>query len=208
MTYVDLEAGERLEDAIRPLYGDKGGFDIGRSMRDGIVGVISSCFYLNKIALPDTGREMTAYEVQQRMIAYRRENLPLFAPMESDYNGQLCEIAFTLALNAGFFGSPSEIPKELAGETLEFKFRSPLSRAEEEIKANQYRQVTELLAMGVQYDDTLPDNVDFDDMLRESMSGLNVPESWLIGVQDVMNNRNAEAMAIQQQAMMGGQVGQ
>lgn len=211
ITYVDIEAGERLEDSIRPLYNDKSGFNIGENMRGDIVGIISSCFYLNKLSLPETSREMTAYEVQERMKQYRRENLPLFTPMEKDYNGQLCEISFALSLNAGFFGSPHDAPPELRGQLVEFKFRSPLTRAAEEIKATQFAQVSQLVEQGMQHDETIGDNVDWDEMFRDSMSGLNTPERWQIGAEEVMNNRQAEAiqmMQMQQQQMEAASVEQ
>ena len=110
---VDQEYDERLGAALRPLGQDRGGFPIGLEMRDGIIDVLSSAFYLNKISLPATTHEMTAYEVAERMKQYRRENLPLFAPIEAEYNGRLCETAFEIAMSAGMLGSPYDIPESL-----------------------------------------------------------------------------------------------
>jgi hypothetical protein len=39
---------------------------------------------------------MTAYEVGQRIQEYIRGALPLFEPMEMEYNGALCERTFEI----------------------------------------------------------------------------------------------------------------
>ena len=80
--------------------------------------------------MPDIGREMTAYEVSERMKQFRRENLPLFAPIEHEYSGRMCELAFETALKNGFLGSPQDIPKSLLGQDIRFKFESPLSESQ------------------------------------------------------------------------------
>jgi hypothetical protein len=189
ITWVDEEYDERLGAALRPLGQDRGGFPIGLEMRDGIVDVLSSAFYLNKITLPSTTHEMTAYEVAERMKQYRRENLPLFAPIESEYNGRLCETAFEIAMGAGLLGSPHDIPESLRDRDVEFKFESPLTASEEEKKAARFGQVAQLLSQAADYDQSVAQNVDFDSALRDSITGLGAPAKWLNSIESVMQVR-------------------
>ena len=195
ITWVDQEYDERLGAALRPLSQDRGGFPIGMEMRDGIVDVLSSAFYLNKITLPTTTHEMTAYEVAERMKQYRRENLPLFAPIEAEYNGRLCETAFEIAMSAGLLGSPHDIPESLQDRDVEFKFESPLTASEEEEKATRFGQVSQLLSQAVEYDQAVAQNVDFDAALRDSITGLGAPSKWLKSIESVLQVREAAEMA-------------
>jgi len=195
ITYVDSEYDERFGDAIRPLYQSMGGFPVGMEMKSEVVRVISSAFYLNKIALPETSREMTAYEVQERMKQYRRENLPLFTPMESDYNGQICEMAFDIALNSGFLGSPYDIPTGLQGRDVEFKFRSPLSQSDQEKKAAIFGQMSNMLAQAAQFDEQSIEVVNFEEALRDAITGIEAPEKWLNSIEKLTQMRQMETAA-------------
>jgi len=207
ITYVDIEEGEKLSEAFRPLYNDKSGFNIGENMRGGIVDVISECFYKNRLVMPDMGN-WTATATREYMKQYRRQNLPLFSPLESEYNGQICEISFELALQAGFLGSKFDIPDDLKNAFVEFKFRSPLSKADEELKTTQYQLVTELLNLGLPFDESLGDNLDFDTMLRDAMDGIDAPEKWKNSTEEVMQVRNYQALqeAAQAQITTGEEV--
>lgn len=198
ITYVDEEYDDRTGTALTPLYTGQSGFPIGLEMREQVASIISSAFYLNKIALPATSREMTATEVIERMKQYRRENLPLFTPMESDYNGQLCELAFDIALEHGFLGSIYEIPPGLQGRDVIFKFKSPLSQADQEKKAALFSQMSNLLAQAAQFDEQSPEVINFEDSLRDAISGMDVPEKWFNSVEKLTSLRQMEAAQMQQ----------
>jgi len=210
ITWVDNEYDEKMGASLRPLSQDRGGFPIGLEMRENIVEVLSSAFYLNKLSLPDTNRDMTAYEVSERMKQFRRENLPLFAPIESEYNGQLCEIAFSIAMSAGFFGSPMDIPDSLKGREVQFRFISPLSQSEEEERANKFAQTSKLLAEAAQFDQGVELNVNFDEAVRDAVMGIGAPASWLANEEEVEVKRQQiamqqAAMAAMEQGVTGGQ---
>jgi len=210
ITWIDDEYDERMGAGLRPITQDRGGFPIGLEMREGVVEVLSSAFYLNKLSLPDITREMTAYEVSERMKQFRRENLPLFAPLEAEYNGQLCELSFEIAMAHGFLGSLQEIPESLAEQNVEFKFESPLSRSEEEERATRFTQVGQALAVAKEYDPNIAMNVDFDTAVRDAIIGIGAPAHWLHPVEQVVQGRK---MAMVQQmaasaAQMGGMTGE
>jgi len=199
ITWIDKEYDERLGAALRPMFQDRGGYPIGTDARASVVEVLASAFYLNKITLPETGRDMTAYEVSERMKQYRRENLPLFSPIEAEYSGQLCETAFDVALNSGFLGSVQDIPDSLTGNDIRFEFISPLTESEEEKKATQFAQVAEMLGVAAQHDPNIAMEVNIAQALRDGITGVGAPQRWLNDVQQVAQGRQAAAM---QQAMM------
>ena len=202
ITWVDKEYDEKLGAALRPLTQNMGGYPIGRETREQIIETLKSAFYTNKLSLPDNGREMTAYEVAERMKQYRRENLPLFEPIEVEYNGQMCELAFEVAMQAGLLGSPYDVPQSLRDSDVVFKFTSPLSETDEEKKATQFQQVLGLTQQAAELDPNVVMNVNFDEALRDSISGSGAPESWKVPVDDVEAGRNAQAQAQAAQAAM------
>lgn len=206
ITWLDMEYDEKTGLGLRPLMQDRGGFPIGIEMRQNIVQILSSAFYINKLSLPEVTREMTAYEVRERMKQFRRENLPLFAPIESEYNGQLCELSFEIALSNGMLGSPYDIPDSLKGRDVEFKFESPLSEAEEEKKAQLFNQTAQMLGEASQFDQTASLNLDFDTSLRDAIEGIGVPEKWLRSLEEVLGQREQiqQQQAVAALAPQGG----
>jgi hypothetical protein len=205
ITWVDDDYDRRTGEALAPITQDRGGFPIGLQMREGIVDVLASAFYLNKLSLPEVTRDMTAYEVSERMKQFRRENLPLFSPLESEYNGQICETAFEIAMQAGLLGSPYDIPDSIKGQDVAFKFVSPLSESEEEKKTNQFAQVSRMLADAAQFDQGVIHNVDVDVAFRDAVTGSGAPVRWLKDMEQVMEGRQADQMQAAAQAMAGAQ---
>ena len=205
VTFINEDYDQRTGAAVTPLIQDAKGFPFGMDMREGIVEVLQSAFYINKLGLPETDREMTAYEVQERMKQYRRENLPLFAPIEHEYSGRLCEVTFDLLFRNGFFGSPQDIPRSLMGRDIQFKFESPLSAAEEELKVQQFRQVASLLAETAEIDPYLKEHTDFGTAFRDAVEGGGAPVKWLRDVDEAQRQidqrqQNDMAMAAQEAA--------
>src|SRR5690606_20971459 len=134
ITWVDQEYDSRLGEVLRPLTQDKTGIPLGMDMAQRTQLMLAEAFLLNKITLPPAGENMTAYEVGQRVQEYIRQAMPLFEPMEPEYNGPLCDRTFSLLLGAGVFGSPFDMPEELHGAEIQFTFESPLHDAIEREK--------------------------------------------------------------------------
>jgi hypothetical protein len=200
ITWVDKDYDEKLGAALRPMYQSQGGFPIGLELRSEIKNILSSAFYLNKITLPQGDHEMTATETIERMKQYRREALPLFMPVESEYNGQVCEITFDLMMKNNLFGSPHDVPQSLRGAEVEYQFESPLTSSAEEKKVNQFHQTAQLLAETVQFDPTATANVNLDEALRTAVKGTGAPEFWLNDPKQVAQQRaQQQAQAAQEQ---------
>lgn len=204
ITWVDAEYDERLGEVLRPMSQNSGGMPIGFNMQEDIRNQISSAFYLNKLSLPDA-RAMTAYEVSERMNEFVRQTLPLFEPMEQEYNGQLCEITFDLMMRNGDFGSPFDIPRELRGESVEFQFESPISKSNEKLKGQMFAQTAEMLATAAQLDPGAVHDVDVSTAFRDALSGVGVPANWITDEAQAEQGRTVDqvkqlaAMAVEAQ---------
>ena len=208
LTWIDAAYDERLGEAVRPLVQDKGAFPAGFNIRDDIKESIGSAFYLSKLTLPPVG-EMTAYEVSQRIQEYIRQALPLFQPMEAEYNGGLCDRTFELLMMHNAFG---EIPQALRGADVQFQFDSPLHHAEDREKAVRFEEMVNTIGMAAGVDPTTAKHVDIHEAFRDAISGLGAPADWIVSEeaarQMIANAKNEqeEALAMQQMAQVAGAV--
>lgn len=193
ITYVDAEYDERLGEVLRPLNIDKSGLPLGIELIDRTKNALESAFFLNKLNLPpmDGGDKMTAYEVQQRISEYRRNAMPLFEPMEHEYNAQLCDVSFDLLFRAGAFGPLDQMPETLSNQDLQFRFMSPLVEAEDQIKAQKYLNAKGLIAASLDIDPTAGAVMNTKVALRDALLGT-VPAKWV--------NSEEEVAAAQEQA--------
>jgi len=202
ITWADVEYDERKGDVLRPIAQDRRGLPQGYNERDMQMQMLTQAFYLNKLTLPPPEGDMTAFEVGQRVEEYVRAALPLFEPMEHDYNGQLCEDTFDSLLRAGAFGSVQDMPQELQGQEVHFKFVSPLHDAIERKQAAVFYETADLLERAVQMDPTAAYNVDVNGSLRDALTGIGLPARHMVPLDQVQAqaDRDQEAMEIQQGA--------
>lgn len=195
-TAVDAAYDERLGEVLRPLNQDKSGLPYGIEVRDDIKVALMDAFYLNKLNLPpvDT-KAMTAYEVSQRVSEYIRQALPLFEPLETDYNGALCERTFDILLRAGAFGPWDTIPPELSEEEVTFRFESPLQEAVERQKASIFLEGQGLVAQAVQVDPTAVAVVNAPRALREALLGIGMSPANIRSEEEVAAIEAEQAQA-------------
>ena len=178
ITFVDSDYDERLGEVLRPLTQDKSGIPLGLEMTKDTREMIKEAFYLNKITLPPQGNDMTAYEVGARITEYIRQAMPLFWPMENEYNAPLCYITFNKMLRAGAFGSPLDMPQELRGREINFAFESPLHDAVEREKGQRFIEAGQMMAQTVQVDPSAIHIIDASKALRDVLKSIGVPAAW------------------------------
>lgn len=195
ITWTEAEYDERKGEVLRPVTQDKSGLPFGLEIAQDSRQILASAFYLNKLQLPPPQNGMTATEIGQRVQEYIRQALPLFEPLESDYNGALCEDVFDALLRAGAFGPPQSIPADLQGRKVQFKFKSPLHDALERKKGITFMEVQNLIAQAVQLDQEAGLIVDAREAVRDAIEGIGAPERWLRS-EDAVDRM---AAAIQQQ---------
>lgn len=200
ITWVDRDYDERLGEALRPMTIDAKGMPLGVEMMKDSRSMLAAAFFLNKLSLPQRGPEMTAYEVGQRIQQYIRDALPLFAPMESNYNGQLCEETFQLLLRNGAFGPLQLMPKRLqhaiATKAMSFRFESPLHDAIEAQKGAKFMEMQQLLTQAVAIDKRAAAIPDVLEAFRDALSGTGVPAKWINSearVQEILQQEQTAA---------------
>lgn len=165
---------------------------LGMEMSQQVMGMLREAFFLNKLDLPQSGPEMTAYEVGQRVQEYIRHASPLFEPLEDEDNGAMCEATFDLMLRHGAFGSVSDMPQSLRGQDIQFRFQSPLHEAVERQKGQKFMEAKALLADTLALDPTAAANVDITTAFRDVLQSIGVPAKWMRSEQD------AQAMVAEQ----------
>lgn len=213
ITWVDQDYDERRGKALQVLESDYSGIPIGMDMRADIKQTLMEAFYLNKISLPPVagGRDMTAYEAGQRVEEYIRGALPLFEPMEADYSGDICENTFTELLNGGAFGADADIPKELRGEEIKFRFESPLRDLADKQLGQKLVEAKALVAQVIDVDPGAAVILDARTALRESLEGIKTPASWMLSKEDMegiekQHAQEAQAEQLLQNMQAGAQV--
>lgn len=179
ITWVDAEYDERMGQALRPAYETNTNLAAGIEMQRDTREMLANAFYLNKLTLPPPEREMTAYETGQRIQEYIRQALPLFEPLENEYNGALCEDTFESLMRAGAFGSPQDIPESIRGAEIRFRFESPLHEAIERRKGQKFLEAKQLIREAVEIDSSAAAQMDATVALRDALAGIGVPAKWM-----------------------------
>lgn len=202
ITWVDAAYDERLGEVLRPLTQDKSGIPFGMDLRREAMAQLQEAFFVNKLSLPVTGPEMTAYEVGQRVQDYIRQAAPIFEPVESEYNGALCETTFDLMMQMGAFGRLDEIPESIQGKDIAFRFESPLHDAIERQKGQKYQEMFALMTQTVSADQTAVADVDVKTAFRDTLNGINVPAKWLRSAEDAAKIIQQQEEEIAQQKLL------
>jgi len=196
VTWADKEYDERLGEALRPIAQDLRGINFGIQMNANAQAMIREAFFLNILTMPQRGPEMTAYEVGQRIQAFIRGAMPIFGPMEMEYNAQLCDQTFELLWRNGAFGSPMDWPKSIQGADIEFRFTSPLHDAIEEQKGHLFLESAQLLAQALAIDPSVVALPKIEVSLRDALTGIGAPATWLNSEADVEKaKKDAQAQA-------------
>lgn len=202
VTWIDMDYDERLGEALRPIAQDAKGMPLGIDMQRDARLLIAQAFYLNKLTLPERAPEMTAYEVGQRIQEYIRGAMPLFEPMEMEYNGGICEATFDLLLRAGAFGGPHLMPKSLRGADIQFKFASPLHDAIEQQKGQKFMEMKALIVEAMEIDQSAIALPDAKVALRDALNGIGVSAQWLRNEVSVKQIEEAQQAAIRAKQLL------
>lgn len=208
ITWVDAQYDERAGAAIERLLDQPGDLNWGEHQEDKLEKLIQEAFFLNVINLPEAsmGDKMTAYETQKRVEEYIRRALPLFEPMEVEYNGALCEQTWNVALDLGMFGSFEDMPEQLRGHEINWQFESPLQEANSRAKSIAFRETAELMAIAAQIDPGTRFTVDVDKAFRDALGGV-APADWEVPkeISDSAKAQQAQIdRAMQAAQAMGG----
>lgn len=178
ITWADTEYDERKGDVLRPINQDRSALPWGYEAAGDQRGMLAAAFYLNKLTLPPAEGDMTATEVRERIQEYIRQALPLFEPMESQYNYELCDDTFSELMRVGTFGAQQEIPTELQGRNTVFQFQSPLHDAIEREDASKFLESKQLIMEAIELDPDALATVDVRTALNDALNGIASPAKW------------------------------
>lgn len=201
ITYVDAAYDERLGAALRPISQNSAGLPLGLEMQQDLRRQITAAWMLNKLNLPSPSSGMTAYEVGQRVQEYIRQAIPLFEPIEVEYNGALCEETFAVLSAVGAFGRKADWPEALTGDAIGFKFENPFTAAGDGAALTQYQTVSALLGQQQAIDADALAEVDPRAMFRDAIVATGAPAAWL---KDKVEAEAARAAADRNRRLLAG----
>lgn len=202
ITAYDSEYDEKTGEVLRIIPHDYSGLRFGIEMRQDVKDMIAKAFFLDKISLPPISKEMTAFEVGQRVTEYVRNALPIFGPMETEENGATCDITFDLLRREGAFGGMLDMPQSLRGADIQFKFTSPLHNAIDAQKVAKFAQAKAMLAEAAALDPSIVNMVDIRVAMRDALEGGATPESWLRSDGAMQNMDKLAAKQAQMQQLL------
>jgi hypothetical protein len=205
VTWVSADYDEKLGAALRPM--DTGanmrlGLDFKKDSRE----ILAAAMYVNKLALPGT-KDMTAFEVGERIEEYARSLRAVLEPFQADHAIMLdlvwtALIRITMDLEAagwmGPFSPLAETPQELTGGEVTFEFDGPLEAAIKKQEASKAMETARAAGeVAAVFPETL-DNYDADALSRDAAAGIGGRARWLKPAKAVAATRDARAK--QQQA--------
>jgi hypothetical protein len=202
-TTVDADYDERMGEVLRPMTLKHDGLQFAANREEKIEKLIDDAFFRSRIGMPTITKEMTAYETQKMYEDFIRGALPLFEPVEVEYNASICSESFDVARDMGAFGSPFDMPPALRGQELRFEFDSPLQQAAERAKIGYFQQSVQIVAEGAQIDPSVRANFKVDAATRDTLGSVGGPAEW-IATEDEANALKAQA-AQQAQAAAAAQ---
>lgn len=179
ITFVNEDYDERTGEVLRPLSQDTRSIPLGVELMRDVQMNITKAFFLDKIGLPPMSDRTTAFEISQRVSEYVRNALPLFEPMETEYNGALCEMTFNRLLKNGAFGGPQDIPRSLQGRDTQFVFESPLAEAREHLKMQKLLETKAAVLEVAQIDPEAVMLFDTKVALRDVLNSGVAPAKWV-----------------------------
>ena len=207
VTWVDADYDERLGEVLRPLGIDKSGLNWGTEQSLRIEQILSRAFFLDQIRMPQFGEVRTATEMRMVYEQWVRSALPLFEPMEQEYNSAVCDETFELALENGAFGSVLDMPPILRGQEIRFEFESPLQAGVKRANAQAFMESANLLATAVQLDPNATAVFNTQQAIRDALDGAGAPSDWFNTEEEAAMIVDASQQA-QQEEMMTQQVAQ
>lgn len=209
-TAVDDAYDERLGSPLRALTtAGKDAIPLGIDMMRDSRTMLAEAFYINKITPPllTTDPNMTAFQAGQIVQQYIRQAAPLFTPLETEYNGGICEEVFEQMFGSRIRkeakGIPAglNMPRSLRGANMQFRFESPLHDAIERQKVHKFMEGKALLADSIALDPSLAALPDGKTALRDALQVI-WPAKWVRSEAQVEEIELAQAQRQQAAEML------
>lgn len=202
MSWIDYAYDEKLGEALRPLR-IEGDFRTGFALRQDLREMLSRAFFIDRLKLPEPGKDMTAYEVSQRLEEHVRNLLPLFEPIEIEYNTRLLDKTFSVLRNMGAF-QWSLMPEALMDSDITWAFESPLMEAQSRLLVQKGEETLSKVMAAKQAGFITVDPVYPDKIVKDVVRGINGPSTWRKSAEE--EEAEAQQLAAKQkiQSMVSG----
>ncbi len=190
ITWADIASDRKLSEAAQPI-SINADMRTAFAMRADLRDMLSKAFFIDKLALPEATDKMTATEIRARLEEHVRNLLPLFEPMEHEYNGRLLDKTFTRLRQMNRFDVRG-MPDDLSGADIAWGFRNPLQEASTRILAAQFQEALAIEMAAAQAGATIPRlnvTVARDDAVR----GIGIPAKWRRTEEDMLAEAEARA---------------
>lgn len=198
ITWADAEYDGKLSDHFMPvaLGADmKTAFTMQQDLR----ATLSRAFFIDKLKLPEAGAKMTAYEISQRLEEHVRNLLPLFEPMETEYNTKILDKTFAVLRNMGRYDW-SAMPRGLSGADISWRFRNPMQEVSDRILVQQFQEALQVEAAALQAGVSAP-RVNLQKARDDAIRGVGVPAEWRRTDEEIATELQAQEQAKQVQAL-------
>lgn len=167
---------------------------VGRDMQNDLREQIWGAFFRNVLQLPVNAPRMTATEIIERKEEMLRAVGPVFGQLETDYLALVVERVFGIMFRAGAF---PPVPEVLLGQDIDFRFESPILRAQRQIEMVGLARQLEMLAPIIPAKPEMLDNFDWDAIARSTPHAGGFTLNWLLP--EEVRDQQRQARAQQQQ---------
>lgn len=201
ITMADLEADQDIRKAFTEVESSQQGIGQWMNQVAAVRSDLEVVMYRNLLRMPTLGPERTAYEVQEIVADHLRRSLPLFQPIEDEWNFRLCDMTLSRIMQLG--GIPTrDIPPILQGQDIRFEFTGPVSELKETKKVQIYMQAQQIITAAAAIKPELVEIMDWSDATREALLAGQVPADWLNSAEEIEAARAAQQQAVEAQQML------
>jgi hypothetical protein len=207
ISWVDMDHDAKLTDALDVLKIDAD-MRVAFQMRTDLREMLSKSFFIDKLTLPETSlKEMTAFEVARRLEEHVRNLLPIFEPIQVEYNSRLLDIVFALLVNMKKIDF-SRMPDSLSEADTIWEFDTPIQTAESRLLVEQFLDTCNVLTVGAQTEAAVGQAggsapIHFDKGLRDAVRGVGGPATWRKTQEERDADAEADEQAMATQDVMG-----
>ena len=131
---------------------------------------------------------MTATQVLEIAEQTRQVLGPFMGRMQSEDLGPMMDRVFAIEMRRGSF---LPVPEALRNQPLDVQYISPMAKAQQLAEVRATQQTLELVGPMAQFDETVVDNFDLDDMARGVADMLGTRKTNVRGLRQVQKMRQA-----------------
>lgn len=200
ITWVDSEYDGKVKDAYDAME-TRMDMQAGLVIRQDFREMLAKAFFVDKLRLPElkTGEKPTATHINALLEEHIRNLLPLFEPIETEYNTVLLDRAFSTLDNMGKIDW-SLLPDGLRDADVSWAFQSPIEQTQTRLLAEQCMETMKLVSQAQALGIVRTSPINGDKMIKDAVRGIGGPATWRKTEEEIL----AEEQAMATKQMIGG----